>query len=297
MILVKKKAPLHRPRLGQKAWLALLVRPGTRIDIDFHASPSRLVAPAGWDTNAQRIPEHLVYFVAEGRCAAVLDQKRVWPSAGALCWIAPGTTFRFFARAGDSPPVIYRFRFTVAQKGARFRCRWPCRFLPEAWPFLDLIQQIILEKERPGEFSSWRLRHLISLFSIGVFESRPVRRRGARLTDAQRAALADLLASNPGLRRSPAGMARRLGYSADYFTRIFRRSYGLAPRRWLLQQRLRQAAALLRESGDRIGVIAARLGYAEIYLFSRQFRRLFGVSPSRWRAAGYSALERHHSRG
>ncbi len=243
--------------------------------------------PAGWNTGPQRLPEHLIYFVAEGRCAALLDGKRLWPSTGSLCWVSPGTPFRFFARGGDAPPVIYRFRFTVQQAKRFFRGRWPYRFLPVAWPLLETVKGIILEKERPGKFAAWRMRHLLSLFSIEVFESRPVRqRRGAVLDDGQRARLAALLTETPQLHRRPSELARHLGFSADYFTRLFRRSYGMAPRKWLLEQRLRHAAALLRESRERISEVAARLGYPEVYLFSRQFHRMFGVSPSQWRRRG-----------
>jgi AraC-like DNA-binding protein len=273
-------------RLDARRWLTLLANPRTQIDIDFHATPPRMTAPVHWDTGRQRIPEHLLYFMLEGGCAAMLEGKRLWPPVGSLCWVSPGTTFRFFARAGDPPPVICRFRFIVRQNKRSFCCRWPYRFLPEAWPLAELVRQIILEKERPGEFGSWRLRDLLSLLSIAVFESQPAPRRRPRLSDAQRASLADLLAAHPGARRTPAELARHLGYSPDYFARLFRRSHGMAPRGWLLEQRLRQGAALLRESSIPVGEVAAKLGYEEVYLFSRQFHRMFGMSASRWRLAG-----------
>jgi len=99
----------------------------------------------------------------------------------------------------------------------------------------------------------------------------------------QRARIAALLSEKTVLRPTPAQLARLLDYSPGYFTRIFQRSYGLPPRTWLLQQRLRHAAVLLRESSSRVSDIAYKLGYTEAYLFSRQFRQFFGTSPKQWR--------------
>ena len=279
---------LRKPqRLGEKDWLNLLSSPTAKVEVNFRDSPPRMATYQGWETGTQCIDEDLIYFISEGECAAILDGKRLRPLQGSFCWVSAGTVFRFFARSGEPPPVIYRFRFSVRHKGQRFRGRWPYRFLPVAWPQFELLKQIILEHERPSEFGPWRLRNLLSLLSVAVFESRPVRRQRAPvLDDAQRNSLASLLTAKPNSHPRPSDLARYLGFSLDYFSRIFRRSYGASPRSWLLRQRLLQAAALLRESNLRISEVASKLGYPELYLFSRQFHRMFGTSPSRWRQFG-----------
>lgn len=270
--------------LSEKEWLNALLPSTTKVGLELSGYHSRLAPEPGWDTELRRIEEHLVYFVAEGRCSAVLDGKRVWLSTGSLCWICPTTPYRFFRSAQDPPLIIHRFRFTVERRSRALKPGWPFRFLPEAWRLLDTIKQIILEAERPGKFGDWRVRALLSLLSIQVFETSPSQRRGGSFLDeVQRAKIATLLSENTALRPTPSDLARLLEYSPGYFTRIFQRSYGMAPRAWLLQQRLRYAAMLLRESSNRVSDIAHQLGYAEVYLFSRQFRQKFGASPKQYR--------------
>ena len=76
---------------------------------------------------------------------------------------------------------------------------------------------------------------------------------------------------------------RELGLSQDYFARIFRRSMGLSPRAWLVDERIRCAAASLLESDAPIGTVAADHGYADLTLFGRQFRAVMGAAPRQWR--------------
>jgi len=264
-------------------WLEALFLAATRISLDLGGYDSRFAPEPGWDMGLRRIDEHLIYFVAEDGCSAVLEGKRFWLAAGSLCWICPTTSFRFFCGRHESP-TIYRFRFSVKKSGRFLRPAWPYRFLPEAWRILDTVKQIVLQAERPGRFGPWRARTLLSLLSIQVFETAPSRKRdGPFLDDVQRARIAALLSEKTVLRPTPAQLARLLDYSPGYFTRIFQRSYGLPPRTWLLQQRLRHAAVLLRESSSRVSDIAYKLGYTEAYLFSRQFRQFFGTSPKQWR--------------
>lgn len=157
------------------------------------------------------------------------------------------------------------------------------RFAAQAWSVFELMRQLVLEAERPGKFSRWRKQSLITLLSVGAFEGKAAARKEMLLDDVQRMAISAFVAEELPEKQTPAEMARKLGLSHDYFSRIFRRTYGVSPRVWLVRQRLAHAAALLRESRERISEIAERLGYAELYLFSRQFRQVYGVSPRAWR--------------
>jgi AraC-like DNA-binding protein len=81
----------------------------------------------------------------------------------------------------------------------------------------------------------------------------------------------------------PADLARELGLSPDYFARVFRRSLGLSPRAWLVDERIRCAAASLLENDDPVATVAAAHGYADLTLFGRQFRQVMGSPPRTWR--------------
>lgn len=86
-------------------------------------------------------------------------------------------------------------------------------------------------------------------------------------------------------RPTPAQLAAVLGFTSDYFTRVFRRSYGMPPRQWLAGERIRAVARALSDQGAAadIQVLAEAYGFSNPSHFARQFRAVLGESPARWR--------------
>jgi AraC-like DNA-binding protein len=78
-------------------------------------------------------------------------------------------------------------------------------------------------------------------------------------------------------------VARRLGCSASYLTREFRRRTGVTPVRYLTGLRTRRAAYLLETTDLPAREIARLTGYSDPSFFSRVFRRVMGRSPRQWR--------------
>jgi len=83
---------------------------------------------------------------------------------------------------------------------------------------------------------------------------------------------------------SLAEAARRAGLSPYYLGRIFRRSVGLSPARFLRELRMRRARELLSERSLSVSAVAGRVGYQDPAYFSRHFRDSFGQSPGRVRS-------------
>ncbi len=73
--------------------------------------------------------------------------------------------------------------------------------------------------------------------------------------------------------------------SVDHFLRSFRAAAGMTPYHYVLEERLREAGAMLRTTAAPIAVIAAECGFRSPSHFSVKFRARFGVSPSRFRRA------------
>ncbi len=71
--------------------------------------------------------------------------------------------------------------------------------------------------------------------------------------------------------------------SPDHFGRLFKKYLGVSPLTYAQTLRLREAAALLRNTSDRIGQIAQAVGYVDPLFFSRLFRRQFRLSPRQFR--------------
>jgi transcriptional regulator GlxA family with amidase domain len=73
--------------------------------------------------------------------------------------------------------------------------------------------------------------------------------------------------------------------SKYHFLRCFRRIVGLTPHAFLVELRLRRAAAVLRASSAPVSRVALEAGFGDLSEFHDRFRAAFGASPGRFRAA------------
>jgi AraC-like DNA-binding protein len=74
-------------------------------------------------------------------------------------------------------------------------------------------------------------------------------------------------------------LAAAVGLSRSLFADRFTALLGVSPARYLLQWRMRLAAAWLKNESMTVGEVAARLGYASDAAFSRAFKRFMGAAP------------------
>ena len=77
-----------------------------------------------------------------------------------------------------------------------------------------------------------------------------------------------------------AALAGIAGRSEFHFTRVFTRSVGMTPHRYVVHQRLQHAVELLRDGRSSLAEIAASTGFADQSHLSRWVRRVHGVSPT-----------------
>ncbi len=78
-------------------------------------------------------------------------------------------------------------------------------------------------------------------------------------------------------------LAKEVGVTEDYISRIFNRELGLSPWEYLNRYRIYHAKELLRRTNDSIGSISQQVGYNDQKYFSRVFRKLTGVGPKEFR--------------
>jgi AraC family transcriptional regulator len=73
-------------------------------------------------------------------------------------------------------------------------------------------------------------------------------------------------------------LAAIAGRSPFHFTRVFTRSVGVTPHRYVVHLRLQRAIELVRSGQSGFADIAARTGFADQSHLSRWVRRVHGVS-------------------
>jgi AraC family transcriptional regulator len=80
-------------------------------------------------------------------------------------------------------------------------------------------------------------------------------------------------------------LARECRLSTAHFSRAFRRSVGVAPHNWLIEQRIVLSKKKLRDDRLSLTDVAAECGFSDHAHFTRHFARFVGVTPSAWRRA------------
>jgi AraC family transcriptional regulator len=124
------------------------------------------------------------------------------------------------------------------------------------------------------------MAHLIH--SMGRGRSRQACRAG--LSKASLRRVIEFIEDNLGGDVSLTALAALTGTSVDVFARNFKASVGLPPYRYVLQQRLRRAQALLTDSGKPIAEIAFEVGFSSQAHFSAQLSKVMNMSPAAYRS-------------
>ena len=91
------------------------------------------------------------------------------------------------------------------------------------------------------------------------------------------------LDSHLGEKISVPALAEKMGYSATYLTRVFKRQTGMTVNEYVRAQRIRQAKEALREGQESVQSISHRLGFGSHSYFTAQFKEATGMTPIEYR--------------
>ena len=78
-------------------------------------------------------------------------------------------------------------------------------------------------------------------------------------------------------------VADRLGVSSEHLTRLFSKTIGISPGRYLRQQKMKYAKELLKQPDLTVALVAQLSGFNDANYFSRVFLKEVGVLPSLYR--------------
>ncbi len=85
-------------------------------------------------------------------------------------------------------------------------------------------------------------------------------------------------------------IAKRLHLSRTYFQQIFKEKTGQTPGAYLKELRMKRAEEMIKEGGYSFSVVAASVGYSDVFVFSRAFKNCFSLSASEY-ALRFSRVE------
>jgi AraC family transcriptional regulator len=210
---------------------------------------------------------------------------------GSLLLLTPGTRdrVRWF---GSSRRVVLSIGESYMLRAAQGLGRKnPLRF-QNRWAFedrqlLSLLSAMQREMETGWEMGTLYGDHLGMLLAIALIQKysressiAPLIKGGISKVRLRR--VLEYIAANGHLDLRLDDLAKIAGMSQFHFARLFRLSMGVTPHRYLMDQRLQQAKALLRLDSRTMAEVAAEIGFANGGHFARAFKRHLGVSPTEW---------------
>lgn len=241
---------------------------------------------ADWHTGPRVLAEHTLYFILDQEMEGQIAGVKTSIAAGSFAWIPAGIPHSLWVPRGRKPFSFYYFRVRFPDVAAAGFPPWKRAFCEgRAWELEPILARLLSTARAKGPRRDRTQRHLFALLLLWILDRKSAPKGGGRvLTSFDRDRLGKHLETRLHERPSPAELAALLGLTPDYFTRVFTRSFGVSPKRWMVEERMHVAAARLRETPYAVSRIAEELGYDDVFLFSRQFKWVMGRSPRALRA-------------
>ncbi len=238
-----------------------------------------------------------MHFIAEGEGSVVVGDQSLTMKSGDIAFYPPGTRLQL-SSSTESPLTLIVVHFDA------FPVDRSNRLEKQRSPELGLVLPICTPGPAPQSIFSWfeslvacdqnsdpttrLLRSRAALFGIleylysksqrVLLEGRTSPRDFARIRKVQKA-----MRSRMSHAHSIADLAQLVDLSPTYFSELFRRVTGEAPKTHLLRMRLQKAGQLLRETNTPIKQIALQTGFRTEHYFNRAFAKHLGVPPGRYR--------------
>lgn len=262
-----------------EAWLDIVGHPDSDLHLSHYGYTDHALEPV--PIVDRRLDRHLLWFVVDHRFDGTVGDDRIDLESGALLWIRPGARHSF-----TIPQALrtYHLRIALSHGGRTCTLAPDWMLAPGAWELRGPLEELLGELQvRSSSFRTRRLKQLVGTICLLAFRRRHTPAAANVFGAAQRFRLQKLAVESVRDGVTPGDLAAELKLSPVYFSRVFRQTYGLSPRAWLVRERLRQAATLLVETDRRVGEIAHACGYRDANLFARQFRKVYRQSPREFR--------------
>jgi AraC-like DNA-binding protein len=267
-------------KVSHKKWFALLGRE-SRVEPWSYGYTD---TPWTDGVEIRTVPEHVFYFITDGASEIVFPDRCVPVKRGSFIWIMPGVTHstRPLSKAEAVRNYYVRLKIT-SPAGNLFRIKEDSILQEDAWASLPYIKQLVDEIQSPHPFQAVRVRAILQLLiSWAIHRTNHAHHHERPLIPQQCVRLIQFIEAHDG-NVTPDMLAKVLDLSPAYFSRVFRSTYGVSPKVWIVQQRIHFATVLLASTELTLKEMASRLGYSDFFHFSRQFKQVIGVSPRAYR--------------
>lgn len=189
--------------------------------------------------------------------------------------------------------LFYLGEALLREAGAARGSAAPIALMDKAWdaddPMLEMSARRLVEASesglRPNALLAEQVAYTLALHLSDRYAA-PDSRTSAQLPEpdeAMRRRVAELVLDDPAAPITLTAMAQAAGMSPSHFIRSFKRTTGLTPHRFVVEQRVLAARHLLETSDLPTVEVALAVGFSSQSHFGVAFRAVTGESPARYR--------------
>ena len=254
-------------------------------------SAGRCSVPGGWNASGS-VPDAALLIVRDA--ASVSDQKASAPDSRQVLLLPPGGSAAAipagFASAGPAVFLWLRFRSAALPSAAQVHLGLlPLSLHDSAFNRLSYgFHQLIRAGE--GSASSDLCDYMLSVLLLSLRDEGcqpPGNAVAARMLDYIRLHCYEHL--------TMPDVARALGYSEDYLSRLLHDQVSCSFRQYIHRLRMQRAKKELASGVKSIQEIAEECGYSNAKFFSTSFQKCEGLAPSAFRNLYAAGVQRDHA--
>jgi AraC-like DNA-binding protein len=85
-------------------------------------------------------------------------------------------------------------------------------------------------------------------------------------------------------------LASLVGYQTAYFSRTFKKAFGIGPAAYVIRKKIETAQRLMVETDGTLAFIAEKLSFTDAFHLSKTFKRVTGMTPREFRLRGRAGV-------
>ena len=208
----------------------------------------------------------LLHFVVSGTGIFQINGKTYHPCPGQI-FVAPPHTQIFYQADLEQP---WEYIYIAFEFDGELPVALPdVLSCPQAAHIFDSLKYAFHLQNGRAEYLCSKIWEFFSLLLEGVPEKPDYIRQATNCIHAE-------YMNNLTVQK----IADRLGLDRTYLSSLFKKQLGISPKQYLLRYQMEQAATLLSGRPVSVNIVAASVGYNDIYTFSKAFKRHFGCAPT-----------------
>jgi AraC-like DNA-binding protein len=240
-----------------------------------------------WDYTCENrmIDVHEISYIKAGEITGTIDDQPVVLKAGDLFWMNARTPHSL---QWPKDLIYYTLRFSIFNNSSEMVFDKPVFILENNSDIEFIFRNLTVCIKAPSKtlFKEEKIKAFLNLLAIHVANNYFKKHNMSSIREFSHLEKDSILQFCSAYRYQnivSSDIADHLNLTKDYFSRLFKNTFGRSVRSWLFEEKMKYAARLLIDTSLNLQRVAEEIGYDDYYLFSRQFKKVMGLSPKKYR--------------